>query len=82
MLEGVNVALGITGSIAAVKTVELAHELRRHGAAVRGVMTGSAQGIIHPGRSSLPPKTRSSRRSRAASNTSISAAMRAGPTYS
>ncbi|WP_293031080.1 bifunctional phosphopantothenoylcysteine decarboxylase/phosphopantothenate--cysteine ligase CoaBC [Natronococcus sp.] len=48
MLEGVNVALGVTGSIAAVKTVELAHELRRHGAAVRGVMTGSARGIIHP----------------------------------
>jgi phosphopantothenoylcysteine decarboxylase/phosphopantothenate--cysteine ligase len=48
MLHGVNVALGITGSIAAVKTVELAHELRRQGAAVRGVMTESAQGIIHP----------------------------------
>ncbi|MXV60786.1 bifunctional phosphopantothenoylcysteine decarboxylase/phosphopantothenate--cysteine ligase CoaBC [Natronorubrum sp. JWXQ-INN-674] len=48
MLEGVNVALGVTGSIAAVKTVELAHELRRHGAQVRGVMTGSARGIIHP----------------------------------
>jgi phosphopantothenoylcysteine decarboxylase/phosphopantothenate--cysteine ligase len=44
----VNVALGITGSIAAVKTVELAHELRRQGAAVRGVMTESAQGIVHP----------------------------------
>ncbi|ELY60276.1 phosphopantothenoylcysteine decarboxylase/phosphopantothenate/cysteine ligase [Natronococcus amylolyticus DSM 10524] len=48
MLEGVNVALGVTGSIAAVKTVELAHELRRHGAAVRGVMSGSARGIVHP----------------------------------
>lgn len=48
MLEGVNVALGVTGSIAAVKTVELAHELRRRGATVRGVMTDSAQGIIHP----------------------------------
>jgi len=48
MLEGTNVALGVTGSIAAVKTVELAHELRRQGAEVRGVMTGSAQGIIHP----------------------------------
>ncbi|QLG50711.1 bifunctional phosphopantothenoylcysteine decarboxylase/phosphopantothenate--cysteine ligase CoaBC [Natrinema halophilum] len=48
MLEGVNVALGVTGSIAAVKTVELAHELRRHGATVRGVMTDSARGIIHP----------------------------------
>jgi phosphopantothenoylcysteine decarboxylase/phosphopantothenate--cysteine ligase len=48
MLRGVNVALGITGSIAAVKTVELAHELRRQGAAVRGVMTESAQGVVHP----------------------------------
>jgi phosphopantothenoylcysteine decarboxylase/phosphopantothenate--cysteine ligase len=48
MLDGVNVALGVTGSIAAVKTVELAHELRRRGATVRGVMTESAQGIIHP----------------------------------
>ena len=48
MLSGVNVALGVSGSIAAVKTVELAHELRREGAAVRAVMTESAQGIIHP----------------------------------
>ncbi|SFL06370.1 phosphopantothenoylcysteine decarboxylase / phosphopantothenate--cysteine ligase [Halogranum rubrum] len=48
MLDGVNVALGVSGSIAAVKVVELAHELRRHGASVRGVMTNSAQGIIHP----------------------------------
>ena len=48
MLEGVNVALGVSGSIAAVKVVELAHELRRRGASVRAVMTGSAQGIIHP----------------------------------
>ena len=48
MLEGVNVALGVAGSIAAVKTVELAHELRRHGAAVRTVMSNSARGIIHP----------------------------------
>ena len=48
MLEGVNVALGVSGSIAAVKCVELAHELRRHGAAVRAVMTPAAKGIIHP----------------------------------
>ncbi|WP_248896576.1 bifunctional phosphopantothenoylcysteine decarboxylase/phosphopantothenate--cysteine ligase CoaBC [Haloplanus halobius] len=48
MLDGTRVALGVTGSIAAVKAVELAHELRRHGATVRGVMTDSAQGIIHP----------------------------------
>jgi phosphopantothenoylcysteine decarboxylase/phosphopantothenate--cysteine ligase len=48
MLSGVNVALGVTGSIAAVKTVELAHELRRQGANVRAVVTDSAAGIIHP----------------------------------
>ena len=48
MLDGVNVALGVTGSIAAVKTVELAHELRRQGATVRALMTDSARGIIHP----------------------------------
>ena len=48
MLSGVNVALGVTGSIAAVRVVELAHELRRRGAEVRGVMTHGAQGIIDP----------------------------------
>ena len=48
MLSGVNVALGVTGSIAAVKVVELAHELRRRGASVRAVTTESAQGIVHP----------------------------------
>ena len=48
MLEGVNVVLGVSGSIAAVKTVELAHELRRAGASVRAVMTDSATGIVHP----------------------------------
>jgi phosphopantothenoylcysteine decarboxylase/phosphopantothenate--cysteine ligase len=48
MLAGTNVALGVSGSIAAVKTVELAHELRRQGAEVRAVMTDAARGIIHP----------------------------------
>jgi phosphopantothenoylcysteine decarboxylase/phosphopantothenate--cysteine ligase len=48
MLEGFNVALGVSGSIAAVKTVELAHELRRQGATVRAVMTDAARGIVHP----------------------------------
>jgi len=48
MPEGVNVVLGVSGSIAAVKTVELAHELRRQGAEVRAVMTDSATGIVHP----------------------------------
>jgi len=48
MLSGVNVALGVTGSIAAVKVVELAHELRRRGASVRAVTTESARSIVHP----------------------------------
>jgi phosphopantothenoylcysteine decarboxylase/phosphopantothenate--cysteine ligase len=48
MLEGVNVVLGVSGSIAAVKTVELAHELRRQGAEVKAVVTDSATGIVHP----------------------------------
>jgi len=48
MLSGVNVALGVTGSIAAVRTVELAHELRRQGAEVRAVTTPAAESIIHP----------------------------------
>ena len=48
MLDGLNVALGVTGSIAAVKTTELAHELRRQGASVRAVMSPSASDIIHP----------------------------------
>ena len=48
MLEGVNVALGVSGSIAAVKVVELAHELRRHGASVRAVMSPAATDIVHP----------------------------------
>ncbi|MFB6125689.1 MAG: bifunctional phosphopantothenoylcysteine decarboxylase/phosphopantothenate--cysteine ligase CoaBC [Halolamina sp.] len=48
MLEGVNVALAVSGSVAAVKTVELAHELRRQGASVRAVMSESATNIVHP----------------------------------
>ena len=48
LLADTNVVLGVSGSIAAVKTVELAHELRREGAAVRAVMSDSARGIVHP----------------------------------
>jgi phosphopantothenoylcysteine decarboxylase/phosphopantothenate--cysteine ligase len=48
MLSGVNVALGVTGSIAAVRTVELVHELQRRGASVRAVTTDAAGGIVHP----------------------------------
>ncbi|MFZ3060726.1 MAG: bifunctional phosphopantothenoylcysteine decarboxylase/phosphopantothenate--cysteine ligase CoaBC [Candidatus Methanoperedens sp.] len=47
-LEGKTIVLGITGSIAAVRCVELARELRRHGASVHAVMTEAAQKIIHP----------------------------------
>ncbi|WP_435064015.1 bifunctional phosphopantothenoylcysteine decarboxylase/phosphopantothenate--cysteine ligase CoaBC [Halobaculum sp. EA56] len=48
LLADTNVALGVSGSIAAVKVVELAHELRRHGASVRAVLTDAATGIVHP----------------------------------
>ncbi len=47
-LEGKTIVLGITGSIAAVKCVELARELIRHGAKVHAVMTKEAMRIIHP----------------------------------
>ncbi len=47
-LEGKTIILGITGSIAAVRCVELARELMRHGADVHAVMTDSAQKILHP----------------------------------
>jgi hypothetical protein len=45
-LAGRTVVLGITGSIAAVRTIELAHELIRRGAVVQAVMTESAQGAL------------------------------------
>ncbi len=48
LLDGKRVVLGVTGSIAAVKAVELARELVRHGARVTAVMTREAQGILHP----------------------------------
>lgn len=47
-LDGKTIVLGITGSIAAVRCVELARELMRHGASVHAVMTKEAQKIIHP----------------------------------
>jgi len=46
-LEGKTIVLGITGSIAAVRCVELARELMRSGANVHSVMTDDAQKIIH-----------------------------------
>jgi phosphopantothenoylcysteine decarboxylase/phosphopantothenate--cysteine ligase len=47
-LAGIQVVLAVTGSIAAVETVRLAHELRRRGAEVQGVMSHAAAGIILP----------------------------------
>lgn len=47
-LAGRKIVLGVCGSIAAVKTVELARELCRHGADVHAVMTEAATRIVHP----------------------------------
>src|SRR5438067_1753270 len=47
-LQGKTIVLGITGSIAAVETVKLGHELIRHGAEVHAVLTRSATEIVHP----------------------------------
>ncbi len=45
---GRTVVLAVTGSIAAVKAVELARELVRHGAEVVPVMSEAATRILHP----------------------------------
>lgn len=45
--DGKTVILAVTGSIAAVRTVELARELGRRGFRVHAVMSRAAQGIIH-----------------------------------
>ena len=47
-LEGKMIVLAVTGSIAAVETVKLAHELRRKGATVQAVMSEAAAGILNP----------------------------------
>lgn len=47
-LGGRRIVLGVCGSIAAVKCVELARELIRHGADVLPVMTDSATRIVTP----------------------------------
>jgi len=47
-LEGRRIVLCITGSVAAVKSSEIARELMRQGAEVFAVMTPLAQKIIHP----------------------------------
>jgi phosphopantothenoylcysteine decarboxylase/phosphopantothenate--cysteine ligase len=47
-LEGKTVVLAVTGSIAAVRVVELARELIRNGANVYAVMSEAATCILHP----------------------------------
>jgi phosphopantothenoylcysteine decarboxylase/phosphopantothenate--cysteine ligase len=47
-LQGKTIVLGVTGSIAAVEAVRLAHELIRHGAEVHAVLSRSAIEIVHP----------------------------------
>ncbi len=47
-LQGKTIVLGVTGSIAAIESVKLAHELIRHGADVYAVLTRSATEILHP----------------------------------
>lgn len=48
MLEGKFVALGVTGSIAAYKAVELTRLLKKRGARVQVVMTKAAQEFVTP----------------------------------
>ena len=47
-LNNTKIVLGVCGSIAAVETIKLVHELRRRGADVTGIMSQAACGIIHP----------------------------------
>jgi phosphopantothenoylcysteine decarboxylase/phosphopantothenate--cysteine ligase len=47
-LEGRRIVLGITGSIAAVESFELARELMRHGAEVTVVMSPEAMKLVTP----------------------------------
>ena len=47
-LAGKHILLGISGGIAAVDSVRIARELRRHGATLSVCMTNSAQKIITP----------------------------------
>lgn len=47
-LKGKKIILCITGSVAAVRSIDIARELMRHGAEVYTAMTPMAQKIIHP----------------------------------
>ena len=48
LLEGRRIALGICGSVGAVRSPELAREIMRHGAEVVTFMTDAAQKLISP----------------------------------
>ncbi len=47
-LNDIHIVLGVCGSIAAVETIKLAHELRRRVAKVTGIISPAGCGIIHP----------------------------------
>ena len=47
-LKGKRILLGVSGGIAAVDTIRLSRELRRHGCEVVVIMTKSAQEIVTP----------------------------------
>jgi phosphopantothenoylcysteine decarboxylase/phosphopantothenate--cysteine ligase len=47
-LDGKQIVVAVTGSIAAIEIVRLIHSLRRHGAVVQVVMSEAAAGIISP----------------------------------
>lgn len=47
-LSGKRIVVGVTGSIAAVRTVDLVRELIRRGAEVHCVMSNAARQILHP----------------------------------
>ena len=47
-LSGKKIVIGVTGSVAAIKSPEIARELMRYGAEVYTVMSQMAQKVIHP----------------------------------
>ena len=47
-LAGKNIALGVTGGIAATETIRICRELRRHGATITVLMTTAATKVITP----------------------------------
>ncbi len=48
MLQGKSIIVGITGSVAAYKTLDLVKRLRNEGASISVIMTASAQRFITP----------------------------------